>query len=152
MLNLVPQHQARIGHPARFTVPVATVLEKKKIGESRDAYELMRGRIADLEHEEFWILFLNRANRVIGIRKISEGGFSGTVADPKRIYKTALEEKAAAIIACHNHPSGSTTPSISDNKLTEKIKQAGEFLDIALLDHLIISQSGYYSYADSGQL
>jgi len=130
----------------------ADIRRKNKIGCSKDAYELMRGRIADLNHEEFWILYLNRANQVICEKMVSEGGISGTVADPKKIYRIALEESSSGIIACHNHPSGNLTPSQADNSLTNKLKESGSFLDIPLIDHLIIGQHGYYSYADEGAL
>ncbi|MBL4754237.1 MAG: DNA repair protein RadC [Flavobacteriales bacterium] len=125
---------------------------KKKITSSRDAYEVLGPRLEDLSHEEFWILLLNRANMVIGRFEISKGGISGTVADSKIIFKHALENLASAIILCHNHPSGNLQPSESDIKTTEKLKKAGMIMDILILDHIIISDSGYFSLADEGIL
>ena len=104
----------------------------------------------DLPHEEFWVLLLNRAHRVIKKKRVSEGGVSGTVADPKIIYKMALEELASGVIVAHNHPSGNLTASQSDIDLTKKLKEAGRFLEVQLLDHLIIAGSKYYSFADEG--
>jgi DNA repair protein RadC len=104
----------------------------------------------DLPHEEFWVLLLNRAHRVIKKKRVSEGGVSGTVADPKIIYKMALEELASGVIVAHNHPSGNLTASQSDIDLTKKLKEAGKFLEVQLLDHLIIAGSKYYSFADEG--
>lgn len=124
--------------------------EKPKIDGSKTAVELIRGELMDLPHEEFWVLLLNRANRLIKKKKISEGGVSGTVADPKIIFKLAVEELASAIIVAHNHPSGNMKPSESDITLTKKIKEAGKLLDISLLDHLIIARDKYYSFADEG--
>jgi DNA repair protein RadC len=106
----------------------------------------------DIPHEEFWILLLNRANRVIRKHKISLGGVHGTVADPKIIFKTALEELASGIIVAHNHPSGNLTPSQQDIDLTRKLKEAGKLLEIQLLDHLIVAGKQYYSFADEGLL
>lgn len=124
--------------------------EKPKIGTSKDAYDQLKGDLIDLPHEEFWVLLLNRAHRVIKKKKISEGGVSGTVADPKIIYKMALEELASGIVIAHNHPSGNLTPSQSDIDLTKKLKEAGRFLEIQLLDHLIIAGTKYFSFADEG--
>ncbi len=124
--------------------------EKPKIGVSKDAYDQLKGDLIDLPHEEFWVLLLNRANRVLKKKKISEGGVSGTVADPKIIYKMALEELASGVVVAHNHPSGNLTPSQSDIDLTKRLKEAGRFLEIQLLDHLIIAGTKYYSFADEG--
>ena len=124
--------------------------EKPKISSSKDAFELLRGDLMDLPHEEFWVLLLNRAHRVIKKKRVSEGGVSGTVADPKIIYKMALEELASGVIVAHNHPSGNLTASQSDIDLTKKLKEAGKFLEVQLLDHLIIAGSKYYSFADEG--
>lgn len=129
------------------TMPV-----KKDITSSRDAFELIYPEVADCPYEQFWVLFLNKANRKISIQCVSEGGLDSTVVDPKRIYKIALEENAANIILCHNHPSGRLFPSDSDIRLTEKIKRSGEFLDIKVLDHLIVGDEKYYSFADEGKL
>lgn len=126
--------------------------EKPKISGSNDAFQLVKGDIIDLPHEEFWVLLLNRANRVIRKKRISEGGVSGTVADPKIIFKLALEDLASGIIVVHNHPSGNLTPSQTDINLTKKLSEAGKVLEIQLLDHLIIAGQKYYSFADEGVL
>ncbi|ETZ19873.1 hypothetical protein N824_06600 [Pedobacter sp. V48] len=105
---------------------------------------------ADLNHEEFWILILNTANRVIGKQIISKGGLAGTVADPKIIFKTALEHNAAFIILAHNHPSGNLKPSTQDLQLTKKLVEGGKMLDLQVLDHLILTDKGYYSFGDQG--
>ena len=104
----------------------------------------------DLQHEQFWVLLLNRANEVIRPQQISIGGVSGTVADPKMIFKAAIEHLASAIILVHNHPSGNLTPSQADKELTKKVKEGGKTLDIPVLDHLIFSDNGYFSFADEG--
>ncbi len=126
--------------------------DRPKIAVSKDAYELLKGDLMDIPHEEFWLLLLNRANRVIKKHKISLGGVHGTVADPKIIFKTALEELASGIIVAHNHPSGNLTPSQQDIDLTRKLKEAGKLLEIQLLDHLIVAGKQYYSFADEGLL
>ena len=104
----------------------------------------------DLPHEEFWIILLNRANQVMKCERISSGGVSGTVADPKMIFKVALENLSSAIILAHNHPSGNLTPSQADKDLTKKLKQAGSYLDVPVLDHVIFTDNGYLSFADEG--
>ena len=119
---------------------------------SADVFNLLQPSLEDIAHEEFWILFLNRSNKVINQLKISQGGVSGTVTDVRIIMKKAVENLASGIIVCHNHPSGNLTPSESDNKITQKIKEAGNLMDVQLLDHLIISGNDYYSYADNGVL
>ena len=126
--------------------------EKPKIEGSRTAVDLIKGDLMDLPHEEFWVMLLNRANRIIRKKRISEGGVSGTVADPKIIFKLAVDELASGIIVVHNHPSGNLKPSESDINLTRKIKEAGKVLEIALLDHLIIAHDRYFSFADEGLL
>lgn len=126
--------------------------EKPKINSSRDAFNLIKGDLMDLSHEEFWVLLLNRSNRVVKKKRVSEGGVAGTVADPKIIYRLALEELASGIIVAHNHPSGNLAASTSDVELTRKLKEAGKFLEIQLLDHLIIANNKYYSFADEGHL
>lgn len=131
---------------------VQAMPHNKDITSSRDAFELLYPQVADSAYEQFWVLFLNKANRKISIQCVSEGGLDSTVVDPKRIYKIALEENAANIILCHNHPSGRLFPSDSDIRLTEKIKRSGEFLDIKVLDHLIVGDEKYYSFADEGKL
>jgi DNA repair protein RadC len=124
--------------------------EKPKISSSKDAFDLIQGDLMDLPHEEFWVLLLNRMHQVVKKKRISEGGVSGTVADPKIIYKLALEELATGVIVAHNHPSGNLKPSQSDIDLTRKLKEAGKFLEVQLLDHLIIANRNYYSFADEG--
>jgi DNA repair protein RadC len=117
---------------------------------SKDAYNIMRRHFMDLNHEEFWILLLSRSNKVISKELISKGGLSGTIADPKIIYNVALQRNAANIFMMHNHPSGNLKPSQLDIDLTKKIAQAGKLLDLPVLDHLIITNDGYYSFADEG--
>ncbi len=124
----------------------------QKIESSKDAYQIISPFIADLQHEEFWILLLNRNNRVIGQKQISSGGVSGTVVDPKVIFKVALEHLASAIILSHNHPSGNLKPSRQDLDITKKLHLAGNAIEVKVLDHLIISQEGYFSFADEGLL
>jgi DNA repair protein RadC len=128
------------------------VLVKDKITSSRDAYEIFRSTIGDRPYEEFWILLLNRANKVIRKCNISEGGISGTVVDPKKIFKISLDYHATSIILGHNHPSGIATPSDADCRITKKLHEAGALLEIIVLDHLIIGEDGYYSFADEGAL
>ena len=125
---------------------------KPKVSGSKEAYELVKGDLMDLPHEEFWVLLFNRANRLIKKKRVSEGGVAGTVADPKIIYKLALEELASGIIVVHNHPSGNLTASQSDISLTKKLKDAGKVLEIQLLDHLIVAGQKYFSFADEGIL
>ncbi len=128
--------------------------ERIKISRSNDAYELLRNTWGDtLEiYETFKIIMLHKANKVLGISLIGEGGVSGCVVDNKRVFATALLSGCSSIILCHNHPSGSTQPSEADIRITNKIKQAGIFLEIAVLDHLIITTESFYSFADEGAL
>jgi len=106
----------------------------------------------DLTHEAFKVIYLNQRNSVLSVKTLSEGGIAGTVVDPRLIYKEALNQTAVAIILAHNHPSGNLKPSKQDIAITEKMKSAGLMLDIKVLDHLIISEHGYYSFADEGML
>lgn len=126
--------------------------EKPRITSSADAYQILKPHLLDLPHEEFWMLILNRANRVIRKFQVSQGGVAGTVADPKIIFKTALEELGSGIIVAHNHPSGNLTASQADIDLTKKLKEGGRVLEIQLLDHLIITNQKYFSFADEGLL
>jgi DNA repair protein RadC len=119
---------------------------------SRDAYEVLKPHLMDLPHEEFWIILLNRANHVLKCERISSGGVSGTVADPKMIFKVALENLCSAIILAHNHPSGNLTPSQADKDLTKKLRQAGAYLEVPVLDHIIFTDKAYLSFADDGLL
>jgi len=128
------------------------VLAREKITSSRDAYEIFRSVISDRPYEEFWIILLNRANKVIRKCNISEGGISGTVVDPKKIFKISLDHHASSIILGHNHPSGSLVPSEADCRITKKLRDAGAMLEVTVLDHLIIGENGYYSFADEGNL
>ncbi len=130
----------------------ANPLKREQITCSRDAYQQLVGDLLDLKHEEFWVLFLNKANVVIKKDQISIGGVTGTVADPKLIFKRALELVATGIIIAHNHPSGNLSPSPADIQITDKMKAGGKLLDIAVLDHLIITNEGYYSFADEGRI
>lgn len=127
-------------------------IQKEKITSSKDVFEVAQSSLADLNYESFLLLLLNRANKVLKKIQISEGGVSGTVADPKKIFKIALENNASSIILAHNHPSGNVKPSHSDIHLTEKIKNGAEHLDISLLDHIIVGDESYYSFADEGIL
>lgn len=115
---------------------------------AKDAFEIMHPVLSDLNHEEFWILMLDAANGVIGKAMISKGGRAGTIADPKIIFKTALERNAAYIILFHNHPSGSLNPSDEDIRITRKLTEAGKTLDLFVLDHLIVAGGSYVSLAD----
>jgi DNA repair protein RadC len=125
---------------------------RKKISSSRDVYTVFKPVLQDSSYEEFWILLLNRGNKIINSICISQGGLTGTVADPKKIFKTALEQYAASMILCHNHPSGNIKPSESDIRLTQKLKKAGSFLDLPVIDHIIVGEDRYFSFADEGLL
>ncbi|WET01144.1 DNA repair protein RadC [Flavobacterium sp. YJ01] len=126
------------------------VVELKKITSSKIAFEIMQPIIGELLHEEFWVLFLNNSNKVISKSQLSKGGIAGTIVDPRLVFKLALENGATALILCHNHPSGSLIPSDADKQITKKMKTAGEILDVKVLDHLIITESKYYSFVDEG--
>ncbi|WP_242916262.1 RadC family protein [Pontibacter liquoris] len=119
---------------------------------STDIYNYIKPQLLDLPHEEFWIILLNRANVVMKKESISSGGVAGTVADPKIIFKKALEQLASSVILVHNHPSGNLKPSAADISLTKKMKEAGQFLDLPILDHIIFTDTDYYSFADEGML
>ncbi len=127
-------------------------LEKPVMTSSMDIADFLRPKLKDYRHEVFAVLFLNRANKLNLFKIVSEGGITGTVADPRIILKTALEENAVNIVLCHNHPSGSLKPSRADEELTRKIKEAARFFDITVLDHIIVSEDGYFSFADDGLL
>jgi DNA repair protein RadC len=131
---------------------ISEIITKKKISQSKDIFELFQPIIGDLPHEEFWILLLNRSNNIIERIKISQGGVSGTVIDVKIILKQAIEKLASSVILCHNHPSGNKNPSNADDSITQKLKSAAELLDIQVLDHIIIANVDYFSYADEGKL
>jgi DNA repair protein RadC len=127
-------------------------LVRQKVSTSAEAYALFEPFLCDLEREEFWVLLLNRANQVLHYKKLSEGGVSGTVVDAKLVFQYALEHLASAMMLCHNHPSGSTHPSEADKYLTKSIRAAGVMLQIQVLDHIIIGQNDYFSFADSSLL
>lgn len=124
-------------------------LEKRpQISNSKDCYNLVGPLIEDLQIEEFWVVFVNRQNEVLGKKRMSVGGTGGTVVDIKLIFKAAIEKCAAGVILFHNHPSGSLQPSGADIELTKRVAASGKMLEITLLDHLIVSEKGYYSFAD----
>lgn len=127
-------------------------LEKSVISSSSDIAAFLQIRLKDYRHEVFAVLFLNRANKVNHFEIISEGGITGTVADPRIILRKALEQDAVSVILCHNHPSGSLKPSRADEQLTAKIREAARYFDITVLDHIIVSESGYFSFADEGMI
>jgi len=127
-------------------------LEKPQITCSKDIYDFIGPQLADLNHEEFWLITLNQANKIIGSERISVGGVSGTIADAKIVFKKAINALASSIAIAHNHPSGNLEPSEADIHLTKRFKEAGVFLDIYLIDHLIITNSSYYSFADNSLL
>lgn len=125
---------------------------RQKISSSRQAYDLMRSELYDEVIEHFYLILLNRANYVIKKQLISQGGTSGTVVDPKIVFKNALEHMAHSIILVHNHPSGSTEPSEQDKKLTQRLVRIGRDMDLTILDHVIFTDGGYFSFADEGIL
>jgi DNA repair protein RadC len=127
-------------------------LQKKIITASNDIADYLMAKLKDYRHEVFAVIYLNRANKINHFEIVSEGGITGTVADPRIILKKALEEDAVSIILCHNHPSGSLKPSRADEDLTHKIKEAAKYFDIRVLDHMIVSDAGYFSFADEGLL
>jgi DNA repair protein RadC len=127
-------------------------LQKGQITSSVDAYDLLHSRMRDMTQESFWIILLDRRSRVISIEEIHVGGMSAMVVDPKVIFQRALARKACSVNLSHNHPSGAPTPSTEDIRLTEKIKSAGNFMDIKVLDHVIIGEGAYYSFADEGKM
>jgi DNA repair protein RadC len=126
--------------------------ERPTVTASADAVRAIRPLLTDLHHEEFWVLLLNRANQIISRERLSSGGSSATVVDVKMFFKVALDARASGVIAVHNHPSGNLQPSQSDLDLTKKLVSAGQMLELPVLDHLIVSDRGYYSFADSGLL
>lgn len=128
------------------------VLERAKITSSRDAALILQQQIGDLPTEEFWVMYLNQANKIIKTEQISRGGITQTAVDIRIVYKKGIELMATAIILSHNHPSGNLVPSEADKNLTRKIIEASKYLDIQVLDHIIVSQKDYYSFADEGLL
>ena len=129
--------------------------QRPKISTSSDCYKLFLKQwdTNKLEFvEQFKVMLLNRANKVLGIYEVSTGNVSGCIADPKQIFCAAIKANASSLVACHNHPSGNLKPSIADETLTRKLVQAGNFLDLKVLDHIIISNEGYFSFSDEGLL
>ena len=124
--------------------------ELKKINSSKAVFEIMQPIIGELQHEEFWILYLNNSNKVIHKAQLSKGGITGTVVDSRIVFKTAFEQNATSIILTHNHPSGKLAASQADIEITKRLKLAGEQLEILILDHIIITETGYYSFQDDG--
>jgi len=125
-------------------------VELKKISSSKMIFELMQPIIGELPHEEFWVLYLNNSKKVLSKSQQGKGGITGTMVDVRLVFKTALELGATALILCHNHPSGTLIPSDADKQITRKLKSAGQNLDIQVLDHIIITENGYYSFNDEG--
>ncbi len=125
-------------------------LEKKKIASSHDVFEYFHPFLCDLQHEEFWVLYLNRAHHVIEHFNMSKGGISGTCFDARIILKRAIELLAQSIVLCHNHPSGNIQPSQADKDITRKIKEAALLVDVSVVDHIIVTEHAYYSFADEG--
>ena len=124
--------------------------EKPQVKDSKTAFILFQKELGDLNYENFCVLLLNRANKVLKTVRISDGGITGTVVDPRKVFKVALDNNATSIILGHNHPSGQLTPSDADIQLTKKMKAAGETLDLPVLDHIIVGDGNYYSFADEG--
>lgn len=151
-----------IGAAKAITISAAMELGRRRISvlpanktvvvSSMDVADYLQAALRDYRHEVFAVIFLNRANKINHFQIISQGGITGTVADPRIILRKALEEDAVSLILCHNHPSGSLKPSRADEELTHKIKEAAKYFDIKVLDHLIVSEAGYYSFADEGLL
>lgn len=127
-------------------------LDKQKITSSQSVFEYIQPLIGELPHEEFWILYLNNSNKVIKSSLLSKGGITGTLVDVRLVFKDAIQLGAVGIILAHNHPSGTLNPSQSDIQLTKKLKLAGESLDIKVLDHLIVTEKSYFSFADENML
>ncbi|TYB79334.1 RadC family protein [Bizionia myxarmorum] len=127
-------------------------LERKQISSSSSVFELMQPIIGELPHEEFWIIYLNNSNKVIQKQQLSKGGITGTLVDVRLVLKTALEFGAVGLILAHNHPSGTLKPSEADKQITQKLKKAGESLDIKVLDHIIVTEKAYFSFADDNLL
>lgn len=126
--------------------------ERPSVTSSAVAHELIRPKLADLPHEEFWLLLLDRGNRLLEATSVSRGGLHGTVADPKVIFKEALDKRASCLVLCHNHPSGQLRPSEEDIRLTRKLVEGARLLDIQVQDHLIVTSAGYFSFADNGMM
>lgn len=131
---------------------IEEAIELQKVTSSKTIFDIMQPIIGELAHEEFWIIYLNNANKIISKSQLSKGGITGTVVDVRLVFKTALELGAVAIILVHNHPSGTLKPSEADKQITKKLKTGGEQLDIKILDHVIVTEVGYFSFSDDGIL
>lgn len=123
--------------------------KRQKITCSRDVFDLMHSQLGMLEHEEFWVLYLNNSNKILNKHQLSKGGLVGTLVDVRVVFKKALEHAATGIVLCHNHPSGSVDPSVQDKQITRKLQRASETMDIKILDHVIVTEKAYFSFADS---
>lgn len=130
--------------------PISGNPEKLEVSSSDQAYSILRPYLSDLVMEEFFCIFLNRANKVISVKQMSKGGYSGTIADGKAIFKAGIEIQAQGIILAHNHPSGNCKPSQSDKNLTQQLKNFGAMIDLPVLDHIIFTDNGYFSFVDEG--
>ncbi len=150
--NLSPAQTQNIENFKSFRKRALIKKDLNQIRCSKDVKDLLLPYFIDLQHEEFFCIYLNRANKVIKIEQISKGGISGTVTDVRIICKNALLNSASGLIISHNHPSGNLNPSESDTRITQKIKEAGNIIDVQLLDHLLITGEQYYSFADNGLL
>ena len=156
------QKEKGIGEARSITIMAALELgrrrkledakEQKKITSSSHAFEYFQPLLSDLQHEEFWVLFLNRSNTIIEQYNVSKGGISGTVIDVRLIMKRGIELLASSIVLAYNHPSGNAKPSQSDNDITKKIKEAGNLVEITVVDHIIVCEHNYFSFADDGLL
>jgi DNA repair protein RadC len=129
---------------------ISEIGDKTQVKDSKTAFVLLQKELGDLNYENFCIILLNRANKVLKTVRISDGGITGTVVDQRKVFKIALDHNATSIILGHNHPSGQLTPSDADLQLTKKLKEAGNILDLPVLDHIIIGDGKYYSFADEG--
>lgn len=151
-----------IGEAKAITIAAALEMGRRRRGEgerdvvkirsSQDVFELLQPLIGDLPHEEFWIVYLNNSNKVLHKQQLSKGGITGTLVDVRLVLKQALENGAVGLVLAHNHPSGTLIPSTADKQITQKLKEAGKALDIVVLDHLIITQKAYFSFADENIL
>ena len=137
-----------IGRRRSITAPRT----KPIITSSKEAYDLMKSTIDDMAHEEMWVILLNKGNKLLKRKKMSSGGATATIVDVKMILKVVIETQAQSIILVHNHPSGSLSPSRADIEITNKIKEAVKYFDLTLMDHIIVAESGYYSFVDDGRL
>ena len=160
-INQLIKNFEGIGEAKAITIVAALELGKRRklseivsqpqIMSSHNVFNLLHPVLGDLKHEEVWVLLLNKSNKVLKKMQLSKGGIAGTVVDIRMIMKEALDSLASSLILCHNHPSGNTNPSGDDDEITFKLREAGNLMDIKLLDHIIISDNGFYSYLDKGR-